>query len=170
VGNNLNNAGHFFCFGGVDPLDDGMGNFRLHKSALQCVFRELGTHVLAEIPEAADFGDECGAGNTGSVDGAVCRGFVLKGLVTDFSAQTLGSVHNGVNDHAVAGAAAGVAVFLEPVAHIFSGWVAVLVQQSFGGNNEAGCTEAALERMVEDKCFLNRMEIERCSDTFNRGD
>ncbi len=79
VGNDLEHARHFFCFGGVDALDDSVGNLGLHQCALQGVFGELGGHVFAEVPQAAGLGDECRARHARAVYPSVSRLLVFEG-------------------------------------------------------------------------------------------
>ena len=78
VGNDLEYAGHFFRLGGVDPLDDGMGNFRLDQGALQRPFGKLQPHIRTEIPGAGCLGYCSRPRVGGTIHSAVGRHFVFQ--------------------------------------------------------------------------------------------
>src|SRR5690606_18496400 len=67
----------------------------------------------------------------------------------------------------IAGAAASVAVFLKPVADVFTGWIRGSVEQGLGGNYETWCAEAALSSAVDHPGHLQGVKIARSSDTFD---
>src|SRR6185503_5897423 len=69
----------------------------------------------------------------------------------------LGSgVEHGAHDLVVAGAAAQIAG--QPVAHLRLGGLRVLLQQRPGGDQEARCADAALERGVVEELALQGMQ------------
>jgi hypothetical protein len=86
------------------------------------------------------------------------------------SAQDLGGVHHGIHDLLIPGAATGVAVFVEPLAHIVPAGVWFFVQQGLAGNDKTRCTETALDRAVDDKGQLQRMHMVGRAHAFDGGD
>ena len=86
------------------------------------------------------------------------------------SYMALGSVHASVHEGLVAGAAAQVAVLLEPVTDFFTGGSIVVVQQDLGGHDEAGGAEAALGAAMCHPGNLQGMHIGNGTDAFDGGD
>ena len=67
-------------------------------------------------------------------------------------------------------AAADIVVFLEPVAHVFTAGLDVLVKQGLGRHDETGGAKTALRRAVLYPGMLQGMQIGRRTDAFKRGD
>jgi hypothetical protein len=67
-----------------------------------------------------------------------------------------GGIHHRVDQGLVAGAAAGVAVAVEPVAHLLARRVVVVVEQHLGRHHEAGRADAALRAAVSHPGDLQR--------------
>jgi hypothetical protein len=87
-----------------------------------------------------------------------------------YTRPSAGCLYSMVDYHAVACAAAGVAVLLEPVPHVFPGRAEIAVKERLGGDDEARSTESALDGVVENERLLNRVEIEGGADPFYGGD
>ena len=77
---------------------------------------------------------------------------------------------NRIDQLLVAGAAAGILVFLEPVADVFAGRIGIGVDQGLGGDNEARGTEAALRAAVDHPGHLQGMQILGGADALDGGD
>ncbi len=75
---------------------------------------------------------------------------------------------DGLDDFVVAGAAAEVVG--EEKADAFFGRVGFFFEQSFGGNDEAWCADAALQGGVFEKGFLDGVEFVAAGDAFDGGD
>lgn len=62
--------------------------------------------------------------------------FEDKVFLGDLAADHAGSIHDGVNEWFITGAAAKVAVLLEPVAYFFAGWIWIVVQKHLGSHDK----------------------------------
>jgi len=170
VGQHAVHAGHGFRFGGVDAFDVGVGNLGLSQRQMQRVRRHLEGGIRAEVVRAGHLGDSVGTRTAGTPRAAVHRFLIFDVLNGFLAAHDGGGVHDGIDQRLVARAAAGVAVALEPVAHVVAGRGRVVVEQAFGGHDESGRTEAALRAAVEHPRKLQRVHMLGRADTFKGGD
>ncbi len=163
-------ARHFFRFFGID-LDDlrVVGEFRLHHDDVQGVFRHLQFDVVAVVGCSANLCKGCRTHQRKSVVFFVFRKLDHDVFHSAFPTHDLGCCHDGVDDLLVAGAAADVPVFLEPVADIFPGRILILLQKAIGRYDESGRAEAALHRTEMHERHLQRVQEVRGSDAFNSG-
>ena len=168
VGDDFHNAGHLLGLGSVDGLDVRVGDLGLGQGKAQAAGHLQGV-VGAEVPGA---GDLLGGGGTdvfGALDG-VTGGLKDQVLLAQLTAQNGGGGHGGVDEGLVAGAAAEVALLVEPVAHLLAGGTGVLLEQDLGADDEAGRAEAALGAAVGHPCDLQGMHVGQGADALNGGD
>ena len=156
VGDDLHDAGHLLGLRGVDGLDVGVGNLGLGQSQTQTA-GHLQRVVGAEVPGA---GDLLGGGGTDVLRAldAVAGGLEDQVFLAHLAAQHGSGGHGGVDEGLVAGAAAEVALLVEPVA------------QDLGADDEAGRAEAALGAAVSHPGDLQRVHVAQGADTLDRGD
>ncbi len=147
-GDDLDHAGHLFRFRGIDAFDVGVRHLGLGQSQTQSALRHAQGKVGAEIPGTGDLCHGRRAHKIASDHGD--RAFLgienLFGL--NLAAHNPGGIHHRVDEGLVTGAAAQVAIPLEPVANLLPGRVIVVVQQNLGGHDEARCTNTALRAAV----------------------
>ena len=168
-GDDLLNAGHLLSRGGVNALDQRVADLGLHQRQTQGALGHLQGVVRAEVPGA---GDLLGGGGTdvlGANDG-VAGGLENQVFLGDLAPDDPGSVHHGVHERLIAGAAAQVAVLLEPVANLFTGGRGVVIKQYLGGHDEAGGAEAALSAAVGHPGHLQGMQVGQGADAFDGRD
>ena len=165
----LRHAGHLLGFGNVYLEDLGvMGELRLDHGDMEGVGRHLELLIVAVIGETADLGERGGTHERLAVVLAVLGHLDLDVGYRALAAHNSGSVHDGVDDLLVAGAAADVLVLSEPVADFLACGVVVLDQQSIGGDHEARRAETALDGAVVHKGDLDRVQMVRGTDTLHR--
>ena len=168
VGDDLHDAGHLLGLGGVDGLDVGVGDLGLGQGQTQAA-GHLQRVVSAEVPGA---GDLLGGGGTdvlGALD-AVAGGLEDQVFLGHLAAQHGGGVHGGVDEGLVAGAAAEVALLVEPVADLLAGGAGIVLQQDLGADDEAGRAEAALGAAVGHPGHLQRVHVAQGADALDGGD
>ena len=98
------------------------------------------------------------------------RNFVCQVLHVNFTFKDLDRILDGIDQLLVTGTATGVAVFLEPVADVFTRRIRIAVNQGLGGNNKAWGTKSALGPAVHHPGHLQGMEIAWGADTLNSSD
>ena len=162
-------AGHLQSLGGINTLNESVGDLGLDQSQPQGAFGHLQSVVSAEVPGTHDLGS-CGGTDILGADDGVTGGLEDQVFLGDLSAVNAGSVHNSVNQRLVTGAAAQVAVLLEPVTDFFTGGSIVVVQQDLGGHDEAGGAEATLSAAMSHPGNLQGVHIGNGTDAFNGGD
>ena len=168
VGDDLHDAGHLLGLGGVDGLDVGVGDLGLGQSQTQAA-GHLQRVVGAEVPGA---GDLLGGGGTDVLRAldAVAGGLEDQVFLAHLAAQHGSGGHGGVDEGLVAGAAAEVALLVEPVADLLAGRIGVVLEQDLGADDEAGRAEAALGAAVSHPGYLQRVHVAQGADTLDRGD
>ena len=170
VGQHADHAGHLFGFGGVDALDDGMGDLGLGQGQVQGVGRHVHGGVGAVFGQTGHLDQGAGTRQARTEGAAVSGQLVAQLFNVLVSAHDGGGVHDGVHQGLVTGAAANIVMFLEPVAHFFTAGGGIGVQQGLGGHDEAGRAEAALGRTVEHPGFLEGMQFGGGAHAFEGGD
>ena len=170
MGQHAIHAGHLFGFRGVDALDDGMGNLGLGQGQMQGVGRHAVGGVGAEFRHARDLGHGAGPGQARPPDAAVGGHLELDVLQSFFAAHHGRRVHDRVHQRFVAGAAADIVVFLEPVAHVLTAGIGIFIQQPLGRHDKARRAETALGRAVENPGMLQRMQAGGRTDALQSGD
>ena len=136
-----------------------MRNLCLDQCKSQGIRRHLQCDIIAVIPCPCYLGD---GGRTlvgRTHDASILAGFEQQGFLLHFTPQHFGRIHYSIDQGLVPGAAAGVPVLLEPVAHIFTRRVQVGVQQGLGRHDEARAAEAALCPAVGHPGHLQRMKV-----------
>ncbi|MPM33512.1 hypothetical protein SDC9_80088 [bioreactor metagenome] len=163
------NALHFFCLGGVNFKNSGVvGLFRLDDGEVQRALRHFLRDVVTVFGKSADLGDGSGARYRRAVVFPVFRVLVSDIGHCGLAPYDFGRIHHGVNQRLVPRAAADVAMFLEPLAHLLSGRATILLQQRVGRHDKCRRAKAALGRAVGDPGLLERMKAGRGSDALNR--
>ncbi len=171
-GNYLEYAGHFLGSGGIDAFNVGMRDLCLNQCQMQRVGRHVHGDIGAEIPGAGNF-SQCGRTTVfGAEDAAVIDR--LAGLdqilFRFFAAHDRCCIDHGIGQRFVAGAAAGIAVAVEPGTHIFARRVFVLIEKGFCRHQEAWCTDAALCAAVNHPRHLQRVQVVGSADAFDGDD
>ena len=168
VGDDLDNAGHLLGLRGVDALDVGVGDLGLGQGEAQAA-GHLERVVSAEVPGA---GDLLSGGRTDvlGADDGVAGGLEDEVFFLHLAAQNGSGGHGGVDEGLVAGAAAEVALLVEPVANFLSGGVGVLLEQNLGADDEARGAEAALGAAVGHPRDLQGVHVAQGADALDRGD
>ena len=167
IGDDLKDAGHLLGLGGIDALDVGVRYRGLREGEAKRILGHLERFVGAEVPSAGDLLRGGGTDVFRALD-AVSGGLEYKILLAHLTAHDGGSRHCSVDKGLIAGAAAEVAVFVEPVAYLLAGRVRVLVEQHLGADDEAGGAEAALRAAVCHPCDLKRVHIVQSADALYR--
>ena len=106
----------------------------------------------------------------GADDAAVVRHLRHELFPLLFAAHDGGGIHYRIGQRLVAGAAAGVAVTVEPGAHVFPRRVLVLVEQRLGRHDEAGRADAALGAAMVHPGNLQRVQVVGRADAFDGDD
>ena len=168
-GDDLEHAGHLFSLGGVYALDIGVGDLSLDERQAQGALRHGQGLVRAEVPGAGDFhrGGGTGVGRAGD---DVLRGLEEQVLLAHLAAHDRGGGHRRVYERLVAGAAAEVAVLVEPVADLRAGGVRVLLEQDLRADDEAGAAETALGAAVGHPRDLDRVQVVHRAYALDSGD
>ncbi len=168
-GDDFDHAGHLFGLRRIDADDVRVRNFGLGDGQAQRTLRHAQGHVRAEIPGA---GNLCQGRRTHKVAPDHARR-VFKRIEylfrLDLAAHDPGGIHHRIDEGLVAGAAAQIAVPLEPVANFRPCRVLVVVQQDLGGHDKTRCTDAALRAAVSHPCNLQGMQILGGADALDRG-
>ena len=157
-GDDLEDAGHLLGLGGVDALDVGVGDLGLDEGQTQGALGHVQGLIGAEVPGAGDLHGSGGAGVGGAGDDVV-GGLEEQIFFAHLAAHDGRGGHRGVYEGLVAGAAAEVAVLVEPVAHLLTGRVRVLLEQDFRADYEAGAAEAALGAAVGHPRDLDGVQV-----------
>ena len=157
-------------FGGVDADDVGVMDLGEHDRQMGDALGHLQCHVIAVVGQAGDLGEGGRAGMPGAVDLGLAVEVVRDVFHGGLAAHDLGGGHDRVDQRLVAGAAADVVVFFEPVAHVFTGGRGILRQQPVGGDDEAGRAETALGAAVGDPGLLQGMQVLWRADALDGGD
>ena len=169
-GDDLGDARHFLGFARVDALDVGVRDLRLHERQTQGVGGHAQRDVGAEVPRSRHLGERRGTVVARAEDRTV-----LLGLVEHLGGRLLAAhhrrrVHDRVDQRLIAGAAAKIAVTVEPGANLLAGWGRIAVEQHLRRHDEAGRADAALRAAVGHPGDLQRMQIARRSDAFDGDD
>lgn len=162
-------AGHPFCFRSVYAPDVGMGNRSLSQGQVQGIRRQLVGHIRAVKRGPGHTGHGAGTRTAGAPYGAVGRLLVFQFRGVLFSAHDGSSIHDGIYQRLISGAAAGIAVILEPVAHLFTGRLGIMIKESLGRHDETGSAETALRASVQDPRLLQRMQMSGGTYAFQGG-
>ena len=168
-GDDLEDAGHLLGLGGVHALDVGVGDLGLDQRQAQGAIRHVQGLVRAEVPGAGDLHGGGGAGVGGAGDDVV-GGLEEQVLLAHLAAHDGRGGHRGVDEGLVAGAAAEVAVLVEPVADLLAGRVRVLLEQDLGADDEARAAEAALGAAVGHPSDLDGVQVVDGADALDGGD
>ena len=170
MGDHFEDPGHLFGLGRVDAVDVGMGDRGLDQGQVKPVVGQLEAQVGSVVQGAGYFGDGAGPGVFGAPDAAVGRNLEIEFVGRHFTAQHLGRIHHRVHQRFVAGAAAGIAVLLKPVADVLTGGRRIFIQQGFGRDDEPGAAESALGAAVGHPGQLQGMQAGGGADAFDGGD
>ena len=154
----LEDAGHLLGLGGVDALDVRVGDLGLHQGQAQGALRHGQGLVGAEVPGAGDL-HRRGRPGIGRAGDDVLGGLEEQILLAHLAAHDGRGGHRRVDERLVAGAAAEVAVLVEPVANLLPRRVRVLLEQHLRADDEARAAEAALGAAVGHPRHLDGMQI-----------
>ena len=168
VGDDLYDAGHLLGLGNVDVLDVRVGDLGLGQGKAQAA-GHLERVVSAEVPGARDFLGGGGTNVLAALDG-VAGGLEDQVFLAALAAQDGGGSHGGVDQGLVAGAAAEIALLVEPVANLFAGGIGIVLEQDLRADDEAGRAEAALGAAVGHPGNLQRVHVGQRADAFDCGD
>ena len=148
MGHDLENTGHLLRFRRIDILDQRMRHFRLHQRQTQGSLRHLQRAVGAEVPGSRYLGHSRRPLEISADNFPVGAGFKQQLLFLFLAPQYTGRIHYGVDQRFVTRAAAGIAVLMEPVPHLFPTRALVLVQERFRRHDETGSAKTALGSAV----------------------
>jgi len=148
MGHDFEDSWHLLRFRRIDILDQRMRHFRLHQRQTQGSLRHLQRAVGAEIPGPRYLGHsrrplEISADNL-SIGAGLEQQLLFLFLAPDYARR----IHHGVDQRFVTRAAAGIAVLMEPVPHLFPTRTLVLVQERFRRHDETGSAKTALGSAV----------------------
>ena len=145
-----------------------MGDLRLGQGEAQAA-GHLERVVGAEVPGAGDLLGRGGTDVLGALD-AVAGGLEDQVFLAHLTAQHGGGVHDGVDQRLVAGAAAEIALLVEPVADLLTGGAGIVLEQDLRADDEARRAEAALRAAVGHPGDLQGMHVAQGADTLDGGD
>lgn len=137
MGDDLVDTGHFLGFRGIDALDKAMGDLGLDQGQAGRIGRHLQGQVRAVIPGAGHLGQGRRPGILGA-DDLIVGGLEEEVFLFHLAAKDLGGVYDSIYQGLIAGAAADVAVDLEPPADLISCRVGILFQEDLGRHDKAG--------------------------------
>ena len=157
-GDDLGYAGHLLGGGGVHGFYESVAHLGLDQGQAQRALRHLQGIVSAEVPGAGDLLGGRGSDVLGAHNG-VAGGLEDKVFLADLASNDSGGIHDRIHQGLIAGAAAEVAVLVEPVPYLLTGGGGVVVQQHLGADDKAGGAEAALGAAVGHPGHLQRMHV-----------
>ena len=167
VSYDLEYAGHLFRLGGVYALYVGVGYLSLGQGEPQRALGQLQRVVRAEIPASRDL--LCGGGAyVPCALYAVSLRLEYQVLLGKLAAHYLCRIHHRVYHGLIAGAAAQVPVFIEPVPYLLARRAAISVEQRDAAHYKSGRTEAALGTAVCHPRDLKRVHVVQRAYSFYR--
>ncbi len=167
VGDDLVHTRHLFRLRGIDLADVGMGDLGLNQGKAERFRGHFETQIGPIVQSSSGLGNGRRPRVLASPDLAVFGELVFQISDLHLSPHHFCRIHHRIDQLLVPGTAAGIAVGLEPVPHLGTVGVGVLVQQSFGRNDEARGAEPALRSSVHHPGQLERMQVGWSPDAFN---